>query len=181
EDLLELSRVGRRGIPIERVDVGAFLGKLLAILSLPADVEIVMADDWPTMEVEPVLLGQVFQNLIGNAVKFNTSPHKRVELGWRPVVQDLTGLGKPVRSQWYEFFVRDNGIGIDPRYHEQIFRVFERLHTKEEYEGTGVGLAIVKKAVSKLGGSVRVESIPGERSTFFVTVPRIPKGAERRA
>ena len=181
EDLLELSRVGRRGIPIETVDVGAFLRKLLAILSLPADVEIVMADDWPTMEVEPVLLGQIFQNLIGNAVKFNTSPHKRVELGWRPATPDLTGFPKPVRSQWYEFSVRDNGIGIDPRYHEQIFRVFERLHTKEEYEGTGVGLAIVKKAASKLGGSVRVESIPGEGSTFFVMVPRTPKDVERRA
>ncbi|MBE9472609.1 MAG: hypothetical protein IMY75_10935 [Chloroflexi bacterium] len=104
----------------------------------------------------------------------------RRAVGWRPVTPDLTGLGKPVRSQWYEFFVRDNGIGIDPRYHEQIFRVFERLHTKEEYEGTGVGLAIVKKAASKLGGSVRVESIPGEGSTFFVTVPRTPKGVERK-
>jgi len=181
EDLLELSRVGRRGVPIEAVDVGAFLRKLLAILSLSVDIEIVMADDWPTIVVEPVLLGRIFQNLISNAVKFNTSPHKRVELGWRPVTPDLTGLGKPVRSQWCEFFVRDNGIGIDPRYHEQIFRVFERLHTKEEYEGTGIGLAIVKKAVSKLGGSVRVESIPGEGSTFFVTLSSTQKSVERRA
>jgi signal transduction histidine kinase len=178
EDLLELSRVGRQGVPVETVDVGTFLRELIAILSLPADVEIVIPDDWPTIVVEPVLLGRIFQNLIGNAVKFNTSPHKRVELGWRPVTPDLTGLGKPVRSQWYEFFVRDNGIGIDPRYHEQIFRVFERLHTHEEYEGTGIGLAIVKKAASKLGGSVRVESEPGKGSTFLVTLPRTQK--ERR-
>lgn len=182
KDLLELSRVGRRGgIPIEVVDVGVFLRKLLAILSLPADVEIVMADDWPTIVVEPVLLGQIFQNLISNAVKFNISSHKRVELGWRPVMPDLTDFPKHVGSQWYEFFVRDNGIGIDPRYHEQIFRVFERLHTKEEYEGTGVGLAIVRKATSKLGGLIRVESTPGEGSTFLVTLPSIPKDVERRA
>lgn len=164
EDLLELSRVGQLGIPIETVEVGAFLQELLAILSLPADAEIVMADDWPTIDVEPVLLGQIFQNLITNAIKFNRSPRKRVELGWRSAGEEQ-----------YELFVRDNGIGIDPRYHEQIFRVFERLHAKEEYEGTGIGLAIVEKATGKLGGSVRVESRPGEGSTFFVTLPKTQK------
>jgi signal transduction histidine kinase len=130
-----------------------------------------MADDWPTIVVEPVLLGRILQNLIGNAVKFNTSPHKRVELGWRPVARSEAGHS----AGGYEFFVRDNGIGIAPRYHEQIFRMFERLHTSEEYEGTGIGLAIVKKAASKLGGSVRVESKVGEGSTFFVTLPTTQK------
>jgi light-regulated signal transduction histidine kinase (bacteriophytochrome) len=117
-------------------------------------------------------VGWIFQNLVTNAVKFNTYPHKCVELGWQPAplpCSDGGGAGGG-GVQAYEFFVRDNGIGIDPRYHERIFRVFERLHTKEEYEGTGVGLAIVKKAASKLGGSVRVESKPGEGSTFFVTL-----------
>jgi len=173
EDLLELSRIGRLSVPIETVDVGAFLRELMAILGPPADVEIVMADDWPTIVVEPVLLGQIFQNLIGNAVKFNDAPHKRVELGWQPASPPAGGTeGGP---QAYEFFVRDNGIGIEPRYHEQIFRAFERLHTKEEYEGTGIGLAIVKKAASKLGGSVRVESKPGQGSTFFVTLPNVKR------
>jgi PAS domain S-box-containing protein len=159
-DLLELSRIGRRSVPIETVDVGAFLRELSAILVSPADVEIVMVDDWLTIDVEPVLLGRIFQNLIGNAIKFNHAPCKRVELGWRPVGETHV-----------ELFVRDNGIGIDPRYHEKIFRVFERLHARAEYEGTGIGLAIVKKAADKLRGSVRVESEPGEGSTFFVTLP----------
>ncbi len=175
EGLLALSRIGRSSIPIEMVDVGVFLRRLLAILSLPADVEVVMADEWPTIVVEPVLVGQVFQNLISNAVKFNTSPHKRVELGWRPASLLLPAGGTEGGPQAYEFFVRDNGIGIDPRYHEQIFHVFERLHTSEEYEGTGIGLAIVKKAINKLGGAVRVESKPGEGSTFFVTLPGTQK------
>ena len=161
EDLLELSRIGRQAIPIETIDVGAFLQELVASLDLAPKAEIVMARDWPTLDVERVLLRQVFQNLVDNAVKFNDSPSRRVELGWRAIGEDA-----------YEVFVRDNGLGIDPRYHEQIFRVFERLYTRQEYEGTGIGLAIVKKAAGKLGGSVRVESKPGQGSTFFVTLPK---------
>jgi signal transduction histidine kinase len=120
-----------------------------------------MRDDWPTLEIEVVLLRQIFQNLINNAVKFNTSSPKQIELGWQPA-----------EKNGHEFFVRDNGIGIAPSYQEKIFRVFERLHTREEFEGTGIGLAIVRKALTKLGGSVRVESTPGEGSTFFVTLPK---------
>ena len=112
------------------------------------------------MEVEPVLLRQIFQNLISNATKFNRAPRKRIELGWR-----LAG------EHDCELYVRDNGLGIDPRYAEQIFQIFQRLHTQQEYEGTGIGLAIVKKAVSRMGGTVHVTSTPGEGSTFFVTLP----------
>jgi PAS domain S-box-containing protein len=162
KDLLELSQIDRRSVDIETIEVGGFFRTLIASLDLPDVVEIVIRDDWPTLEIEPVLLRQVFQNLIGNAVKFNPSSPKQIELGWQPVGEDC-----------YEFFVSDNGIGIDPRYQEKIFRVFERLHTKEEFEGTGIGLAIVKKAVGKLGGSVRVESTPGSGSTFFVTLPKV--------
>ncbi len=161
EDLLQLSRIGQHSIDVETIEVGSFLQSLISSLDLPTDIEIIMEDDWPTLDTEPVLLRQVFQNLINNVVKFNTSPQKCVELGWRSVEQDR-----------YEFFVHDNGIGIDPDHHEKIFRVFERLHTKEEFEGTGIGLAIVKKAIGKLGGSVRVESQPGEGSTFFVNLPK---------
>jgi two-component system sensor kinase FixL len=164
EDLLKLSRLDRYSVQPETIDLGVFLRDLIASLHLPTEVEIVMAEDWPTLDAEPTLLRQIFQNLIDNAVKFNTSPHKQVELGWRPADEEA-----------YEVFVRDNGIGIDPRYHEQIFRLFERLHTREEYEGTGVGLAITKKAVSRLRGSVRIESEVGKGSTFFVTLPKMQK------
>jgi light-regulated signal transduction histidine kinase (bacteriophytochrome) len=161
DDLLQLSRISQYDVSVETIDTSVFLRNLIASLDLPDDVEIVMADDWPTLEVEPVLFRQILQNLIGNAAKFNKSPHKRVELGWRFV-----------GNEHYEFFVRDDGIGIESRYQEQIFRVFERLHTREEFEGTGIGLAIVKKAITKLGGAVRVESKPGEGSTFLLTLPR---------
>jgi light-regulated signal transduction histidine kinase (bacteriophytochrome) len=161
EDLLEFSRVGRRSVPTQAIDVGIFLEELIASLALSPDVEVVMGNDWPTIDTEPTLLREIFQDLIRNAVKFNHASHKRVEIGWHPAGEER-----------YELFVRDNGIGIDPRYHEQIFGVFQRLHTREEYEGTGVGLAIVKKATNKLHGSVRVESKIGEGSTFFVALPK---------
>jgi len=124
----------------------------------------VTGKEWPSIEAEPALVQAIFSHLIRNAVKFNHSPCKRVELGWLPA-----------DTERYELFVRDNGIGIEPRYQEKIFHMFERLHTHEEYEGTGVGLPIVKKATNKLGGSVRVESKPGKRTTFFIVVPKTQK------
>jgi PAS domain S-box-containing protein len=167
EDLLAFARVGRWIGPMERLDMGAFLKELIASLDLDTDVEVVIAKDWPPIEAEPTLVKQIFQNLISNAVKFNASPHKRVEIGWQPAEDGQC-----------ELFVRDNGIGIEPRHHERIFRVFQRLHTSEEYQGTGVGLAIVKKASGKLHGSVRLESQAGEGSTFFVALPKTQKEEE---
>ncbi len=167
QDLLALSRIGRKRRPTQSVDVGKFLQKLILPLDTQ-DVEVVMPDHWPTIKVEPILLGQVFQNLIDNAIKFNHASPKRVELGWR-VLDKAEGLA----GSSYEFFVRDNGIGINPRYHEKIFHVFERLHTPDEYDGTGAGLAIVKKAVNQLGGTVRVESELGCGSTFYFTIPEM--------
>jgi PAS domain S-box-containing protein len=164
DDLLELSRVGARSGPRETIDIGVFLRELIASLDLSSDVEVVMGNDWPTIDTEPTLFRQIFQNLIRNAIKFNDSPRKRVEIGWNLVGDDR-----------YEVFVRDNGIGIEPRNHEKIFGVFQRLHTREEYGGTGLGLAIVKKATAKLHGSVRVESKPGEGSIFFVAFSNTQK------
>jgi PAS domain S-box-containing protein len=162
-DLLEFSRVGTAVEPKVSIDLGVFLRELIASLSLPPDVEVVMGDEWPTIEVEQSLLRQVLQNLTVNAAKFNTTEHKRIELGCL------------LMEGGYQLFVRDNGIGIDPRYHDQIFGVFQRLHTREEYEGTGLGLAIVKKAVAKMHGWVRIESEPGLGSTFFIALPSLQK------
>lgn len=161
EDLLEFSRVGTLQSPHEPIHLGTFFRDLIDPLDLAKNVNIVVANDWPTVDGEPTLLRQIFINLISNAIKFNNSESKKVEIGWGPVGADH-----------YEIFVRDNGIGIEPRHHEQIFRVFQRLHTRNEYEGTGLGLAIVKKASSKLHATVRVESKTGEGSTFFVSLPK---------
>jgi signal transduction histidine kinase len=162
QDLLKMSNIGLGANNIESVHLGSFLKELTNSISPGPDVKISLADEWPLIEADPVLLRQVFQNLVENAVKFNNSEKICVELGW-----DLNQDGE------HEFFVRDNGFGIEQRYHDQIFRVFERLHTRRQYEGTGIGLAIVKKAAHKMNGSVRVESMPGKGSTFFVSLPGV--------
>ena len=170
QGLLEFSHIGQSGFSFESIPAGTFLKELIDSLALPTNVKITMADDWPTIEADAVLLRQVFQNLIENAVKFNDSAEISIELGWH---QRSDGR--------YEFLVSDNGIGVEPPYHEQIFQVFERLHTRMDYKGTGIGLAIVKKAVSILGGSIRIESKPGEGSTFFITLPKAQEAGQIRS
>lgn len=159
-NLLDFSRIGRKEVVAERIDTGRFLRELLLLFPVQAGTEIVMGDDWPTVAAEPTLLEQIFHNLIQNALKFNTSSSRRVELGWQPA-----GPGK------CELYVRDNGIGIDPCHHEQVFLMFQRLHARKEFDGTGIGLAIVRKAAAKLNGSVRLESKRGEGCSVFVTLP----------
>ena len=151
----------------EQMDMGVFLKGLIASLHLSPDIEVVMAKDWPPIEADKAILRHAFEDLIINAVKFNDSSSKRIEIGWSPVGKNR-----------FEVFVRDNGIGVDPRYHEHIFGGFERLHGKDTYEGLGLGLATVKKATGKLHGSVRMESTPGKGSTFFVTLPKKQKEME---
>jgi signal transduction histidine kinase len=162
EDILMLSRIGKHQIEIKNIDMETFVQDLIPSLDLPSDVEIVIKDGWPTMDAETTLLRQIFQNLILNGIKFNKSSIKTIEIGWHQ--RD---------NEYYEFFVKDNGIGIDERFFEKIFRPFQRLHTTKEYEGTGIGLAAVIRAVNMLQWSVRVESKPGEGSTFFVTIPKV--------
>jgi signal transduction histidine kinase len=125
---------------------------------------------WPDFSVDRTLLKQILQNLVANGVKFNERNPKRIEIGWQAAPGDTIDI-----------FVRDNGIGIEPQYREQIFRIFQRLHTNRAYEGTGIGLAIVQKAVNKLGGKVRLESEPGKGSTFIIRLPREAAEVEKRA
>lgn len=165
EDLLTLSRIGRRSAEIEPVDLNQFLKDLVEALSLPADTTVSLAENWPTVQTEPILLRQIFQNLILNGLKFNQTSLKQVDLNWQQKIIENENRA------YIEISVRDNGIGIAPEYQEQIFHVFERLHTRQEFEGTGIGLAIVRKAIRKLGGSVRLESQVGAGSTFFITLP----------
>ena len=102
---------------------------------------------------------QLFQNLIGNAIKFHGEQPPQIHVGARE------------EAQRWVFWVRDNGIGIDSQYFERIFQIFQRLHTRKHYPGTGIGLAICKKIVERHGGAIWLESQPGQGSTFYFSIP----------
>jgi two-component system CheB/CheR fusion protein len=161
-DLLAYSRVGRAAEPFHVADSGAALETALANLgaSIRESGATVTHGDLPTVQADETQLMQLLQNLVGNAVKFR-SPD-------RPCQVHVAAEKKP--DHWV-FSVRDNGIGIDPKQHERVFVIFQRLHTRERYPGTGIGLAICKKIVERHGGRIWVESKIGEGSTFYFSLP----------
>lgn len=160
-DLLDYSRVGRADTAFELVDCNVALGRALSNLETAIDETgaTVSAEPLPTVVGIPLRITQVFQNLIANALKFRSAEPPVVRIG-----------AERVGDEW-EFSVADNGIGIEPQYADRIFVVFQRLHTKEAYPGTGIGLAICKKIVERHGGRIWLESTPGVGSTFRWTMP----------
>jgi PAS domain S-box-containing protein len=161
-DLLAFSRIGTRGKPLAPTDSRLMLVE--AINNLKMQVAETKAsitnDDLPELSADASQLAQVFQNLIGNALKFRGEKPPQVHVSARDE-------GK----EWL-FAVRDNGIGIDPQYADKIFVIFQRLHTREEYPGSGIGLAICKKIVERHGGKIWFESELGKGTTFYFTIPK---------
>lgn len=160
-DLLAYSRVGRRARELEPTDCAQVLARVrsdlrVAIEECGAEVT---HGPLPTVMADPVQLGQLLQNLVANAVKFRGEAAPRVH-----VCAERRG------EEWL-FSVRDNGIGIEPQYAERIFVIFQRLHSRTEYSGTGIGLAVCRKIVERHGGRIWVESRPGEGACFQFTIP----------
>jgi signal transduction histidine kinase len=163
QDLLLFSRVTTRGEEFQPVDSGAALG--MAMSSLGETIRqsgalVTNDDDFPQVIADQTQLAQVFQNLISNAIKFRGQKQPRVHVSVQE--QDLDWL----------FSVEDNGIGIDPRYAGKVFVIFQRLHTREEYPGTGIGLALCERIIKRHGGEIWFDSKPGEGSTFCFTFPK---------
>jgi light-regulated signal transduction histidine kinase (bacteriophytochrome) len=161
-DLLQYSRVTHQGRAFVLTDCGNVLKQVL--LNLKPRIEETRAeitcDSVPTIMADQTQIMQVFQNLIGNALKFRN-----------PDQPPCIHVGAEKEGLHWRFYVRDNGIGIDSEFHERIFTIFKRLHTRRHYEGNGIGLSIVKRIVERHKGQVWVESQPGRGSTFFFTIP----------
>ncbi len=165
DDLLRYSRLGRQALRVTDVSPRLLVETIfqdLAAELAARDVRLVW-DDLPDCSGDPELVGLIFQNLIANAVKFTGERETA-----RITITGSNGSGVVT------YHVADNGVGFDPRYADKLFEVFQRLHAADRFEGTGVGLAIVKRAVERHGGTVSAESRPGEGATFTFTLPVRP-------
>lgn len=166
DGILAYSRAGRVRTKPELVDTGRLVREVID-LQAPTAVTIDVAPRMPTVEAERVPLQQVFLNLIGNAIKYGAADRDdaKIAISWRDV------------DDAYEFAIADNGPGIAPDFHERIWGVFQRLESRDKVEGTGIGLAVVKKVVETRGGQIFLESAPGQGATFRFTWPKAQAGA----
>lgn len=164
QDLLDYSRVATMGGEFKLVDLNLILNETIQVLNASIDESkaLIIVDELPNVMGDAGQLGRVFQNLILNAIKFR-KPQER------PIIH--ISSYKDEESNEYVFSVEDNGIGIENQYLERIFSIFQRLHTIDEYHGTGIGLSIVKRIIERHGGYIWVESEPGKGSTFYFTIP----------
>jgi PAS domain S-box-containing protein len=160
-DLLMLSRVGTQGHAFEPAALDAVLEVALSSLrtSIQEAGAEVTHDPLPRLSVDATQMALLFQNLIGNAIKFRSDQPPAIHVS-----------AQRQAEQWV-IAVRDNGIGMEPQYFDRIFLIFQRLHTRKQYPGTGIGLAVCKKIAERHGGTIWVESQPGQGSTFYFTIP----------
>jgi len=161
-DLLTFSRVGTKGISFSPTDMNIILEDVLANIqksTIDAEAEITY-DPLPVIVADGSQMTQILQNLMSNAIKFR---------GKGPIHIHVSGENKP--NKWV-FSIRDNGIGIEPKNFERIFVIFQRLHKRDEYEGTGIGLAVCKKIIQRHGGKIWIESELGKGSTFYFSIPK---------
>ncbi|HIC96533.1 TPA: PAS domain-containing sensor histidine kinase [Candidatus Bipolaricaulota bacterium] len=169
DDLLTLASIGVKKEPLEEVPLDQVLRETLEGLDyMLQGVEVKVHEPLPTVLANRTRMGELFTNLISNAVKYNDKSEKLVEIGWEE------GDG------FFRFHVRDNGIGIEKQYWDKIFNLFEVLHRNGDYESTGAGLSICKRIVENYGGEIWVESEPGKGSTFYFTIPKRAKVGEPR-
>lgn len=162
DGILTYSRAGRKHGTPEQLNAGAIVREVIDLLNPPEQLQIQLPEQFPTIEAERVPLQQVFINLIGNAIKFTTAVRSDpvIRIGWRNVDDGV------------EFAITDNGPGIEPQYHEKIWGMFQTLKRRDDVEGTGIGLSVVKKTVERRGGKVSLESAPGKGATFRFIWPK---------
>lgn len=158
---MDFSRIGTRGSVLEPTDTAAILDQVLKTLgtAVRESGAVIHRDGLPTVRADGAQLEHVFQNLLSNAIRFHGDGRPEIHVG-----------AKQQNGGWL-FWVKDSGMGIDPEYAERVFVIFQQLHTRSEYPGTGIGLAVCKRIVERHGGRIWVESEPGEGATFYFTIP----------
>jgi len=167
EGMLELTRISNTAQPLAPIHIKVIIPEVFRRVQT-MDGELDLPVEWPVVLGEPLLLTQVFSNLVSNGFKFNQSRRKRVRISWKNTDPD-----------WVEITISDNGIGIEPEYIETIFTSFKRLHTREKFEGSGIGLTIVQQAVFRMKGLIRVDSTPGKGTAFKIRLKRAALSATR--
>jgi signal transduction histidine kinase len=160
DGILEYSRMGSVREQLQPIDLSALIPEIIDLLAPPTHVAVTVETSLPVLLAERARIQQVFQNLIGNAIKYMDKPSGNIRIGCRPV------------DGFWEFYVADDGPGIEERYFEKIFQIFQTAHNKPGVESTGVGLTIVKKIVEMYGGSIEVESVVGKGSCFRFRWPQ---------
>ena len=167
-DLLFYSRIKKGERSKEPVDLNAVIADIevsLADLMRQQNARLIIPEPLPSVVADRPHMMTVFQNLVTNAIKYNESDEKIIEIGFD------SSAGKADSAERGVFYVRDNGIGIDPAFKDDVFRIFKRLNSEKAYgEGTGAGLTFVKKIIENRGGRVWFESVPGEGATFYFTL-----------
>lgn len=178
-DLLNYSRVSSRGQPFIQVDLETILKRAIANLQVAIEESgaVISHEPLPVIMADPTQITQVLQNLIANAIKFRGEISPKIHIG--AIKETEPAEGEILTQRWIQstgyskwlFSVQDNGIGLEAQYAERIFIIFQRLHSRSKYSGTGIGLAICKKIIERHGGSIWVESKLGQGSIFYFTIP----------
>ena len=163
-DLLAFSRVATQGHPFTRQPLDNILDGVLSDLEIAIEKSstIIKRESLPELDVDAAQFRQLFQNLVGNAIKFRRQDTQHIINIWSKLTPDNTKV---------RIHIKDNGIGLDPKYTDRIFEVFQRLHARSQYEGTGIGLAICRKIIERHGGTINVISLPGEGAEFIIELP----------
>ncbi|HNS21274.1 MAG TPA: ATP-binding protein [Sedimentisphaerales bacterium] len=167
DGILQYSRIGRLTEEKTRVDLNELVPQVVDLLAPPDSIQITVCDRLPVVECERTRMTQVFQNLIGNAIKYMDKPQGRITVG---CTED---------DGWWTFRIADNGPGIEEKHFDRVFQLFQTLSPKDDGESTGIGLTLVKKIVELNGGRIWVESQLGEGSTFLFTLPQTIQGDVR--
>lgn len=160
DDLLAYSRVGRKKGSVERIDTRQLVNDIVELLGVGSNVNIRIASEMPVLVCERAPLEQVFRNLIDNAIKHHHREDPNITISCRTI------------PEYYEFCIADDGPGINKMHHERVFKMFETLRPRDEVEGSGMGLALIRKFAAAVGGFIRLESEPGEGCRFYVSWPR---------